>query len=371
MKNYKSHFVFICLLVFFTLAFYYLGEIILPFIIGLFLAYLLNPLVKKIQKNIPNRNVAVTVLLAASIGISLGFITLFGSQAMHDFKRLNNAFSIFAENNSQEINTTANKVKSYIQKIYSEVELLKQNEETEAKTTSQNIDTETIAETLSQITSFFKSGASDDDKDHNFNWFLIMLYSIGYFVCILYTYPYFETRFAKYFRGNKKQNQLWNELITDFNQTFLKYFRQRSTVVIISSIIFILSFLIIGIPGAIILGLIAGLLCYISHFHYLALIPLSISCWALSIEQEQSFFIYFGLVLLIFIIVSILEELVFFPFIMKGVSSMNPAIMMISFSLWTYIFGVIGLLIALPLTSMLLLYMDRVLTSFDTDIGEN
>ncbi len=46
---------------------------------------------------------------------------------------------------------------------------------------------------------------------------------------------------------------------------------------------------------------------------------------------------------------------------MKGVSSMNPAVMVISLSVWSYILGTIGLFLALPLTSVLLSYIDRLL----------
>ncbi|WP_405206342.1 AI-2E family transporter [Aquimarina sp. LLG6339-5] len=371
MRKYKSHIIFFCLLLLFIIVFYYIGEIILPFIIGLILAYFIDPIINTIQKSIPNRNLAVTFFLIVSAGIFLCFIFLFGNQITHDFKRLNNGFTVFAENNSDTIDATGNKVKSYIQKIYSEVESISATEEIKLSTDTFNLDMETISESLSKITSFLQSNSTDDINNQGFNWFLILLYSIGYFICIIYTYSYFETQFDKYFGGNQKQNHFFDDIIKNFKQTFLTYFRQRTKVVMISSIILTVSFLIIGIPGAIILGIIAGLLCYISHFHYLALIPLSLSCWALSIEQQQSFFIFFGLVLLIFIIISILEELVFFPFIMKGVSSMNPAIMMVSFSLWTYIFGIAGLLIALPLTSMLLIYLDSVLINIKTDYNKN
>ena len=360
MEKYKSHIIFLSLLLVFIVIFYYIGKIILPFIIGLFFAYALKPLIKKIQKFIPNRNLAVTFLLLLTVVVSIGFVWLFGNQVVNDFKQLNNAFLIFAENNSDEIDKTTNKIKSYIEKIYPKKDLEKQLGK-ESKMDSLDFNSETIKESLSNITSFLGSNEKDENSKHNLNWFLIFIYSMGYFIFIIYTYNYFENSFEKYFGGEKKRNKYFEGIKDDFNNTFSTYFRQRSKIVVISTFIFITSFFIIGIPGAIIFGLIAGFLCYISHFHYLALIPLSLSCWALSIQQNHGFFLYFGLVLSIFIIVSVLEELLFFPKIMKGVSSMNPAIMMVSLSVWSYIFGTIGLLIALPLTTVLLVYLDRIL----------
>ena len=363
MKKYKSHIIFFSLLSIFILVFYYIGETILPFIIGLLLAYALNPFIKKIQKIIPNRNLAVTFFLFVAVVFIMGSIWGFGNHIVNDFKRLNNAFVTFVDDNSEDIDKTSSKIKSYIEKIYPQKELEKQLS-IESRIDSLNLDSETIKESLSNITSFLGSNEEEnEDNNLNYNWFLIIIYSLGYFIYIIYTYNYFENRFEKYFgkKQKKQSNKFLNEMINDFNNTFSTYFRQRSKVVIISSLIFIISFLIIGIPGAIILGIIAGLLCYISHFHYLALIPLLLSCWALSIEQNHSFFLYLALVFAVLIIVSILEELVFFPKIMKDVSSMNPAIMMISLSIWSYVFGTVGLLIALPLTTVLLIYLDRIL----------
>jgi predicted PurR-regulated permease PerM len=202
------------------------------------------------------------------------------------------------------------------------------------------------------------------------NWFLVLLYSIGYFLVIMYSFPYFESRFTKYFGGERQSHQLFDQLLTEFKQTFLRYFRQRSKVVVISSIIFITAFLIIGIPGAIIIGILAGLLCYISHFQYLALLPLALSCWALSIEQDQSFFLYFGLVFATVVLVSVLEELLFFPKIMKDVATMNPAIMMISLAVWSALFGTAGFLIAIPLTTVLLSYLDKLLLYRKAHLGD-
>jgi len=364
LKKYKSHLIFSGLILTFVIAFYYAGEIILPFILGLIGAAIFNPAVKKIQKIIPNRSVSVTVLLTLIIGLFVGAVMLFSSLIVHDFKRFNEAFVIFADQNSEGIDEVTNEVKNYISKIYSEVDLEKAIGETNIDSLA--LDVETIAASVSKLTSFFESDTEPVEVDRSYNWFLIIIYSIGYFLMIIYSYPYFESRYQRYFGKSEKTNKYLSGIIQDFNITFTTYFRQRTKVVLICSFIFIVAFLLIGIPGAIILGVVAGILCYVSHFHFLALIPLSLSCWALSIEQGQSFLLYFGIVFGLFIIVAILEELVFFPKIMKGVANMNSAIMFVSIAFWTYVFGGIGLVIALPLTTVILIYVDRLLRNRDT-----
>jgi predicted PurR-regulated permease PerM len=361
MSQYKSHIFFFGLLLLISTVFYFVGEIVLPFIIGLLFAWILNPYVKRIQKKIPNRNAAVSTLLFLLFVFSTGTLWLFGNQIVHDFKRLNNAFVTFANDNSEEIDETEEIVKSYIEKIYPKKEV-SQEIDFDAQLDSLKANSETIKESVSNVISFFGSSNEDSKEEKKgYNWFIIFISALVYFVYIIYSYPYFDERFNKYFGSEKQLNSYFNGLANDFNNTFVLYFKQRSKIVFISTLIFVISFLIIGIPGAIIFGVMAGLLCYISHFHYLSILPLSLGCWALSIEQDHSFFLFFGIVLGVLILVSVLEEFLFYPKFMQNFSNMNPAIMMVSLAVWSSVFGSIGILIGIPLTAVLLLYVDRML----------
>jgi predicted PurR-regulated permease PerM len=72
---------------------------------------------------------------------------------------------------------------------------------------------------------------------------------------------------------------------------------------------------------------------------------LSLNSWVLSVEQGYRFYIILGIAVAVCFLVSVLEELVLFSQIMKGVAEMNPTMMLVSFSVWGYILGVLGLLI--------------------------
>jgi len=374
MKKYKSDIIFFSLLTVFLVICYFLAEVVLPFIIGLTFAFIFNPLIKKIQRFIPNRNLGVTLFLISIIVITNGTIWLFANQISSDFKRLNTAFRTYAESNSDELDESTKKIKSYFEKIYSS-EKLKEQFGLEANEDSLNVDellknidkdeilnsldTDAIKESFSSLSSFFTSDDEEKETGNSLNWFIIIISSIGYFIYIIYSFNYFDEKFQKYFGG--KRNEKIGRVVSDFKKTFLSYFRQRGKIVLIYTVIFLTSFFIIGIPGALLFGVIAGFLCFIPYFQYFALIPLSMGCLILSMEQGNSFFIYFGIVLAVFILASMLEELVLFPKIMKGVSSMNPAIMMISIAVWSYLLGTFGLLIALPLTSIILSYTNQIL----------
>jgi predicted PurR-regulated permease PerM len=362
MKKYKSHIIFLGIAVLALIVFYFLRIIFLPFVIGIILAIMVNPLIFKINKFIKNRSIAVTVFLTSSSIILITITLVFGKLIINDTQRLNGAFKTFKSNHDDEIKESTSLIKSYIQNIYPVDSLYQQKNKI-----GEQLESEDFKESLSNITSFFKSDDSNKDnktESNDLNLFLIIIYALGYFVSIIYTFPYFQAKFKKYFSEHSVDNLFLNTLIKNFKSSFYKYFKQRSVIVLICTSLFIITFEILNVPGALLIGIFAGLLCYISHFHYLALIPISLSCWVLSIETNQSFFLFFGIILAIFIMISILEEVLFFPKIMNGVAHMNPAILMLSIALWTYLFGIFGLLIALPLTSFSLIYVDLLLTTF-------
>ncbi len=378
MKKYKSDIIFFGTLAALIAASYFIAEVLLPFIIGIALAFIINPFVKRIQRFLPNRNLAVSLFLVLTVFVIGGTVWLFASQINNDFVRLNSTFKTFAESNGEMLNETTQKVKSYIEKVYSPDDL-KEFFGKESKVDSleigdvfgensdilNSIDTDEIKKSLSTITSFFTKDEADHTKDEGLNWFIIFLSSIGYFLYIIYTFPYFESKINRY-TENKYSGKI-KRVLTDVKKTFVLYLRNRSKVVIVCTVIYIVSFFLVGVPGALILGVIAGVLCYIPYLQYLVLIPLSLGCLILSIEHSFGFFFYFGIVLSVFIITSVLEELVLFPKFMKDVSGMNPAVMMVSVSLWGYLLGMFGVLIALPLTSLVLSYISQILLYTEDD----
>jgi predicted PurR-regulated permease PerM len=112
-------------------------------------------------------------------------------------------------------------------------------------------------------------------------------------------------------------------------------------------------------PGMILITLLIVLLSYIPYLQYLALIPLAVGCLVLSVENEQSFLLLFGIVVGVFVSASLIEELVLTPWIMEKNIGMNPVIMVLALSVWGYLLGLPGTLIGIPMTSLLIIYIKR------------
>lgn len=351
---------------------HYAGEIILPFLFALFIAYLINPIILKIQKKIKNRKLALSLFLLVTAVLFVGTIILFGDHVIKDTKRLSSAVDNFIVQHESEINDIKVSVSSYVDEVYESDVVQKQLQSTDTLTTADQ--EKDLFSALEQVYTFFSSSEtnSDEPAPAPWNWFIMIIYTLLYTIVILFTYAYFEAKYAKYFSRKIPINKNLTHLFNDFKTVFLVYFRQRTKVVLICMFVFITSFSILQLPGAIIIGIIAGILCYASHFHYITLPIVAIGCWVLSIEHEMSFFLFFGIILAIYILISILDETVFFEKIMKSVKGMNPAITIFAFAFWIAILGgFAGTILALPLTQFILIFIDRFILFSNEKLNEN
>ena len=64
----------------------------------------------------------------------------------------------------------------------------------------------------------------------------------------------------------------------------------------------------------------------------------------------------FAWVIAAYIICQVIQDMVLIPTIMKNQMGLNPAIIFLSLSLWVYVLGFIGLIIGLPLTTLIISY---------------
>jgi len=343
---------------------FFIGEILIPFILALFIAYLLNPVILKIQKKIKNRTLATTSFLLVLILLLAGTTFFFGGHVIKDGKRLVKAVEVFTQKNEHKIEEIKNSALFYFGKINENVK-----EQIEGLNTGADaIKQEDVLSSIKSVYSFFepKEASGEGVTTNSWSAIYLLFYTLLYTFFILYTYGYFEVKYQTYFANRKTVNDRLQGVVADFNIVFVNYFKQRGKLVFINALICTIAFSLLDLPGAIIIGILTGILSYASHFHYLSLPLACISCWVLSVEHDPNFFIYFGIVLFIYVLISVLEETIYYDKIMKSVNGMNPAIIVLSFTLWIPIFGGFnGTILALPLTQLILIYVDRVLVYSD------
>lgn len=63
--------------------------------------------------------------------------------------------------------------------------------------------------------------------------------------------------------------------------------------------------------------------------------------------------------LLVYIVVQVLQDTIVTPHVMGKIMGLSPAVILLSLSVWGYILGIVGLIIALPVTTLMISYYRR------------
>jgi predicted PurR-regulated permease PerM len=193
----------------------------------------------------------------------------------------------------------------------------------------------------------------------NFGGWLLSLFNIFsfllYFVFILIYYDDFAIeKWAKLIP--KKWRGFVVKVLLDVEKEMKGYFRAQSKIVFFVSILFAIGFKLISLPLGIGLGVFVGLLNFVPYMQLLGLIPAVILALIYSIESQTNIWTMLLLVGIVFAVVQLIQEIWITPKVMGDFSGMNPALILLSLSVWGGIMGVIGMMLALPLTSLLLAY---------------
>lgn len=145
----------------------------------------------------------------------------------------------------------------------------------------------------------------------------------------------------------------------DLKDSMNRYFRGQALIATIVGILHCIGFLIIGLPMAIPLGILVGVLNLVPYMQILSYIPALLLCIIGAADGDTNFWLLAGLTVAVFIIAQIIQDGFLIPHIMGNAVGLNPAIILLSLSIWGSLLGFIGLIVALPLTSLLLAYYQR------------
>lgn len=148
-------------------------------------------------------------------------------------------------------------------------------------------------------------------------------------------------------------------LIKDVQDGMNKYFRGQAFVAFCVGILFSIGFLIIDFPLAIGLGLFIGALNMVPYLQLIGFIPTIMLALLKAADTGQNFWIIMLAALAVFCIVQIIQDTLIVPKVMGKITGLNPAIILLSLSVWGSLMGILGMIIALPLTTLMLSYYQR------------
>ena len=322
-----------------------MSKVLLPFFIACLLAYLLYPLVRLTEKYLHIRIRALSILfvLILLIGIITGIGLLIVPSMIEQFEKLSDVTMHYLSQTAQT-NSLTNYIRQWIQEHQRDIDHFLKSQDF----------SDTIKTAMPQLFSFVGQTAS------------VVISIIASFITLLYMffilldYEFLTDNWIKIFP--KKNRPFWTELSQDVARELNNYIRGQSLVSLIMGILFCIGFTIIDFPMAIGLGIMIGIMNLVPYLHTFALIPTAILALLKAADTGQNFWIIFGSAFLVFAVVQVISDMVVTPKVMGKAMGLNPAILLLSLSVWGSLFGFIGLIIALPLTTLIMAYWQRYVT---------
>ena len=186
-----------------------------------------------------------------------------------------------------------------------------------------------------------------------FTSFIILLYTFF----ILLDYEAIARGWIKLIPARHREMTV--HIVTDVQDGMNKYFRGQAFVAFCVGILFSIGFLIIDFPLAIGFGLFIGLLNMVPYLQLIAFIPTVLLALLKAADTGENFWWILFCAFLVFCIVQIIQDGLIVPKVMGKITGLNPAIILLSLSVWGALMGIVGMIIALPCTSLMLSYYQR------------
>src|SRR5574344_398211 len=328
----------------------YLSAVLLPFFLGWLLAYMLYPIVHFIQYklHLKNRFISIIITLAFVIAIIGGLLYLIIPPMIEEFAKLEEIISEYLHQGTHIKNFPAT-IQEWIR------------ENLENGQIQNFLQKKEVSDVIKKAVPGFFSVLSETVS------ILASFITILYMFFILMDYEHLSTSWIKLFP--KKNRPFCHSLANDVETELNSYMRGQALVSLCVGILFCIGFTVIGFPMAIGLGILIGIMNLVPYMHTLGLIPTVILALLKSADTGQNFWIILLSALAVFVVVQIISDTILTPKIMGKVMGLNPAIILLSLSIWGALLGFVGLIIALPLTTLLMAYYQRYVTK-DKEIEE-
>lgn len=149
--------------------------------------------------------------------------------------------------------------------------------------------------------------------------------------------------------------KLWDDLVEGMNQ----YFRGQALVAFFVGVMFSIGFIIIDFPAAIAFGLFIGMLNIIPYLQAVSIVPMVLLAMLKSANTGDDFWVILGSALIVLVVVQVIQDTFLVPRIMGKRMNLHPAVILLSLSIWGHLLGLLGMIVALPLTTLLLGYLKR------------
>ena len=321
-----------------------LKNALLPFLIAWLMAYMMQPFVRFFQYKLKfkSRVLSITAVLVSLVGL---LILLYQLVVPSIIDEIQGTFQLLQthQGNPENIPLIPESWRIY---IVNQMDLLH---------LSELVSRENLLNTLKQIAPRMWTLLS---STFSLLFSVTILFVVMlYFIFILLDYEKIAEGWIKLIP--ERYRPFAQGLAEDVEVSMNRYFRGQALIALCVGVLFAIGFKIIDFPLAVSLGLFIGFLNLIPYLQTLGLIPMLLLSLLKAAETGGSFWLIFGSALLVLCVVQGIQDLFLTPKIMGKAMGLNPAIILLSLSIWGTLLGFVGLIVALPLTTLSLSYYKR------------
>lgn len=333
----------------------YLRGVLLPFFIALAFAYLIFPLVKFIQEKMRVRNRVLSILLSllfiCAIIIAIGILIVppFVEQTMRFKDLLINFVQYRAQNSS-----IPEQMEQFLRSYFST---------TDWQSLLQNGN---ILNIVKQIVPSI--GGLLSQTYQLMDGLVTIAAVLLYLFFILLDYEQIIKSWKRLLPIQQRTQA--SDVAGKVRSNLGSYFRGQSIIALCVGILFAIGFSIINFPMAIGLGLLIGLLNLVPYLQLVGFIPTILLAMLKAADTGDNFWFILLPAFAVFGVVQIIQDMILTPRIMGKAMGLNPAMMLLSLSVWSALLGFIGLIIGLPLTNIIMAYVDAFIAERDEE-GRN
>lgn len=329
-----------------------LRNVLLPFCVACLIAYMLNPLVgyNKRLLRLKGRGIAVFLTLG-EVALVIGMLCYFFIPSiMKEFDQIGEILT-----NS----TTSNRDVPFIpEHIIDEV-----RNRISAVNIKELLESSHFETLLDSGTSFISSTL--EMLMHTLEWLLTFIYVIFILIDFHPLMRSFKMLVPRKYR------RVTYKVGDDIKDNMNRYFRSQAIIAFCAAVFYCIGFSIVGIPLAIVMGIVVGILYMIPYFQYVTLIPVTLICLIDSMSGTTHFWPQLGQCILVYVVSQCICDYLLTPKIMGKSMGLNPAIILLALSVWGTLLGIIGMIIALPLTTILLAYYQEYIIGNDKEDGDD
>lgn len=322
-----------------------LKDVLLPFLVACLIAYLLEPFVQHNRKllHLKGRIAAIFITLFEAVFL-FGIVIYFVSPAvMNEVSEMSNILRQYTTTELSGGGFIPEEIHQFLKEHLDAESLSKLLTRDEWI----SIFEKTLVATWSVISGSFGLILGF------LNWMMVLLYVIF----IMIDYERLGRGFSRLVPPAYRKTVF--AIANDIKQSMNHYFRGQATVALIVGILFAIGFSIINMPLAIVFGLSIGVLNLVPYLQLISFIPAAALCIISSASGETELFTISWQCIAVYCIVQVIQDLYLVPRIMGKTMGLNPAVILLSLSIWGTLFGLFGMVIALPLTTLLLSYYNR------------